>query len=240
MKAIILKFSGPLQSWGINSNFETRDTARYPTKSAVIGMIASALGYRREEQEKISELNQLSFGVRVEQQGTLLRDFHIARSTKQSYVTNRYYLQDAVFLVMISHQDSKYIETIEKALKHPVFPLYMGRRSAPVNSDFFVDCIEADLCSIIKSYPWQASKWYMKRNQNKNKIILDAFVDVNLINDFSQPIYTKDEVLSFDIRNRRHGFRAVKAIGIELLIQEQKEETYEETKHDIFQWLGGK
>ncbi|NLZ71223.1 MAG: CRISPR-associated protein Cas5, partial [Clostridiaceae bacterium] len=32
MKTIILKFSGPLQSWGIGSYFESRDTARYPTK----------------------------------------------------------------------------------------------------------------------------------------------------------------------------------------------------------------
>lgn len=238
MKTIILKFSGPLQSWGISSYFETRDTARYPTKSAVIGLIGGALGYRRDETEKIQELNTLSFGVRIEQRGTLLKDFHIARSKNQTYVTNRYYLQDAVFLAMLSHKDSSWIDTVAKALVSPVFPPYMGRRSVPVDSEFFQGIVEDDLLSTIKSYHWQASEWYQKklsRERKLGRIMLDAYVDASLIDDSSPPMFQRDGVESFDLMNRKHGFRPVKSMQIEIQIAEMSKDT----EHDTFQGIGG-
>ena len=103
MKTILLKFAGPMQSWGTNSNFETRHTDFYPSKSGIIGFMAAGLGYKRNEDEKIKKLNELSFGVRIDQPGNLLKDYHIAKKYKKdgsfdrTYVTNRYYLEDAVY-----------------------------------------------------------------------------------------------------------------------------------------------
>lgn len=238
MKTIILKFSGPLQSWGIGSNFETRDTARYPTKSAVIGLIAGALGYHRDDDEKIQRLNEFFFGVRIDQKGTLLKDYHIAISAKQSYVTNRYYLQDAVFLAMLSHGDVSWINTVEKALEYPAFPLYMGRRSAPVPGDFFQGVVENDLLSTIKSYQWQASDWYRKkllRYEKPDTIVLDAYVDGDLLDDSSLPMFPRDKVESFDLTNRKHGFRPVKSMQVKIPI----DETNKDTEHDVFRSIGG-
>lgn len=238
MKTIIIKFSGPLQSWGIGSNFENRDTSRYPTKSAVIGMICGAFGYRRDETEKIQRLNELFFGVRIDQKGTLLKDYHIAKSENQTYVTNRYYLQDAVFLVMISHEDSSWVETMAKALISPVFPPYMGRRSAPVDSEFFQGIVEDDLLSTIQTYQWQASEWYQKkllRESKSDKIMLDAYVDASLADDSSQLMFQRDRVESFDQMNRNHGFRPVKSLQIEIHIAELSKGT----EHDAFQGIGG-
>lgn len=238
MKTIILRFSGPLQSWGIESHFETRDTARYPTKSAVIGLIGGALGYRRDETGKLQSLNELSFGVRIEQKGSILKDYHIARSANQTYVTNRYYLQDAVFLVMLSHEEWGLIDAIAKALVNPIFSLYMGRRSVPVDSRFFQGVVEGDLLSTIKSYNWQASKWYQKKVLQKdklNRVILDAYVDADLLDDSSNPMLHRDRVESFDSMNRKHGFRPVRSIQAEI----QVEEICKNTEHDAFQWIGG-
>lgn len=237
-KTIILKLSGPLQSWGISSNFETRDTARYPSKSAIIGMVGAALGYRRDETEKIQELNELSFGVRIEQRGSLLKDYHIAKSTKQSYVTNRYYLQDAVFLVMLSHKEPSRVDEIVNALTHPIFPLYMGRRSNPVTYDFMLDIVENDLLSIIRDYDWQASEWYKKKFNQKNKcntVLLDVYLDAHLLDDEKSPMYHSDKAESFDVVNRKHGFRRVKAMQTELKIKSNTQET----EHDVFQEIGG-
>ena len=39
MKTILLKFSGPMQSWGTDSHFETRHTDHHPSKSAVLGLL---------------------------------------------------------------------------------------------------------------------------------------------------------------------------------------------------------
>src|SRR5690625_7937957 len=106
MKTILLKFAGPLQSWGTSSLFETRSTDRYPSKSAVAGMLAASCGYLRDDR-RVEQFNQLDYAVRVDQPGELLNDYHVARKFKpngtvdQVYVTNRYYLQDAVFVVAL-------------------------------------------------------------------------------------------------------------------------------------------
>ena len=127
MKTILLKFAGPLQSWGSSSHFETRHTDYYPSKSAIIGLIAASLGYRRDEDDKVKQLNEVDFAVRVDQQGNLLRDYHTAKKYKdngefeRTYVTNRYYLEDAIFIVAISHQDDKLMNAIEEGLNNPYF-----------------------------------------------------------------------------------------------------------------------
>ena len=57
MKTLTIKLTAPLQSYGNEATFERRTTSYYPTKSAVIGMIAAALGYRRTD-ERILKLNE--------------------------------------------------------------------------------------------------------------------------------------------------------------------------------------
>ena len=61
MTTILLKLAGPLQSYGVDSHFETRQTQRYPSKSAMIGIIAASLGLHRDQDDEIQVLNQLDF-----------------------------------------------------------------------------------------------------------------------------------------------------------------------------------
>ena len=49
MYTLLLRLSGPLQSWGSDSLYDNRNTDYYPTKSGVIGLIAAALGLKRED-----------------------------------------------------------------------------------------------------------------------------------------------------------------------------------------------
>jgi CRISPR system Cascade subunit CasD len=44
MPVLLLRLAAPLQSWGVESKFDTRRTLGYPTKSGVIGLVASAMG----------------------------------------------------------------------------------------------------------------------------------------------------------------------------------------------------
>jgi len=48
---ILLWFEGPLQSWGFNSKFGRRETLSFPTKSAVYGMLLSAMGKTGAQKE---------------------------------------------------------------------------------------------------------------------------------------------------------------------------------------------
>ena len=78
MATLLLRLAAPLQSWGADSKFEIRKTDREPTKSGVVGLLAAALGLRRDEADALQELGQLRFAVRVDREGSLLVDFHTA------------------------------------------------------------------------------------------------------------------------------------------------------------------
>ena len=129
MTVLLLRLAGPLQSWGVKSRFTVRATELAPTKSGIIGMLAAAVGRCRTD--PIEDLLSLRFGVRKDQPGRVIRDFHTARTLdgKTSMpLSERYYLADAVFLAGIEG-DTALLEGLDEALRHPFFPLYLGRRS---------------------------------------------------------------------------------------------------------------
>ena len=146
MSTLLLRLAAPLQSWGSESKFERRTTGREPTKSGVIGMLAAALGRRRND--SIDDLTMLKFGVRVDKPGKIIVDFHTARSLKKitpgvnlsdlytpknierTYVTKRYYLEDAEFLIGLEG-DNECLKVLCAAVNAPFFPLFLGRRSCP-------------------------------------------------------------------------------------------------------------
>lgn len=226
MKSLLLKFAGPLQSWGTSSHFETRHTDYYPSKSAVIGMIAAAFGYRRNEPHDadLMQLNELAFAVRIDQQGNLLKDYHIAltsnptRNPNGSYVTNRYCLEDAVFLVALGSEDGLFLEKIEQALAAPYFQLYLGRRSFPLSYDFIIGMQEEDPFALLRTYPWMAKKWQQKKIKSLNSTRVDSFIpiyaDADLLapyqSSIERPFVRKlrhDIAFSFSNKNRRFGYR---------------------------------
>lgn len=237
MKTILLKFAGPLQSWGTSSHFETRHTDFYPSKSAVIGMIAASLGYRRNEDEKIRKLNELDFAVRVDQQGNLLRDWHNAKSDKRKdpYTTNRYYLEDAVFVVAISHQNYAFIQMIEDGLRSPYFQPFMGRRACPLPVDFIVQVTNDSALDSLKQLDWQASAWYMKRQSTDDRISLEIYTDSYLTGKESYQL-RQDKVLSFSQKKRKFGFRYESRVRVEVLNPLWQEQS--STEHDIFNSIG--
>ena len=197
-----------MQSWGTSSHFETRNTDYYPSKSAVIGVIAASFGYKRDD-EKIEELNALDFAVRVDQVGLLKKDYHIASKYKndgsfeRNYVTNRYYLEDAIFVVAISSEDEQWIEEIYVAIKNPYFQQFMGRRSCPVQPDFIINVVEMGAIEALQNLEWQASDWYKKRNQN---YVADIYADKDLLPESGYTM-RNDRVISFSQKERKFGPR---------------------------------
>lgn len=130
----------PLQSWGVQSQFGHRETMKEPTKSGVIGLLAAALGRTRDAD--ISDLATLEMAVLVMKEGKLLRDFHTAGiegfyrasgavERKNPIVSTRFYLADAKFKVALQHTNKAFLESLEKALLNPIFPIYLGRKSCP-------------------------------------------------------------------------------------------------------------
>lgn len=204
-----------MQSWGTSSRFETRMTDYYPSKSAVIGIIAASFGYKRDDDEKIQRLNDLDFAVRIDQQGVLKNDYHIAIKYKagidvgekevaeKNYETNRYYMEDAVYVVAISHADEAWMDEIHDALRHPYFQPFMGRRSYPLPPDFIIDMVEDGAIEALETLEWQAAPWYRKKHTQYRA---DIYADKDLIPDAPHAL-RNDRVVSFSQKARRFGPR---------------------------------
>ena len=133
MSTLLLRFVAPLQSWGVQSQFTVRDTGLEPSKSGVIGLLAAALG--RPRSERVDDLTALRMGVRVDREGKIARDFHIAQDvyrasggTKGSEVTVRYYLADAAFVVGLEG-DFSFLTLLGHAVRQPVWQLFLGRKA---------------------------------------------------------------------------------------------------------------
>ncbi|MES9558810.1 MULTISPECIES: type I-E CRISPR-associated protein Cas5/CasD [unclassified Streptomyces] len=149
---LLLRLAGPLQSWGLHSHFNERDTAAFPTRSGVIGLLASALGRRRDQ--PVNDLAALHMTVRTDRPGVMLRDLHTvggglpAKATvttaegkkrtgyKGTLLTHRYYLADAAFTLALTTprpttEDHALLDRCADALRSPHWPLHLGRRSCP-------------------------------------------------------------------------------------------------------------
>lgn len=185
--SLVLRLAGPLQSWGGRSQFNRRDTQTEPTKSGILGLLAAAQGLRR--QDPIAHLLGLRLGVRVDQAGTLLRDYHtvsdlqgralmsatvnakgqqkLTAPAKYTHVTQRYYLQDAVFVAAISGP-TDLLTTLAHALRNPGYPLALGRRSCPPTQPVHLPVLNPDNSQptaeplwpgqpldVLKQVPWQ-------------------------------------------------------------------------------------
>lgn len=133
--SLALCFDAPLQSWGTRSRGVIRDTTREPTKSGVVGLLAAALGKDRGDDEATRTLANLHMAVRVDREGILERDYHTTQNVPttegkghRTVVSERYYLADALFLVVLEG-NSALLEELHDRVDRPHWPLFFGRRA---------------------------------------------------------------------------------------------------------------
>lgn len=164
MSVLLLRLCAPMQAWGIQSRFSVRDSTREPSKSGVIGLLAASQG--RPRAVGIDDLVALRMGVRVDREGTLLRDYHTAQNVyrakggiKPTELSTRYYLCDACFLVGLEG-DLSLLTALHTALRDPVWSLFLGRRAFPPGEPIWLaDGLRAGgLLEELTTYPWLKGK----------------------------------------------------------------------------------
>jgi CRISPR system Cascade subunit CasD len=189
MQCLVLRLAGPMQSWGSRSQFNRRETDAEPTKSGIIGLLAAAQGRRRSD--PIEDLLELQLGVRTDRPGTLLRDYHTVsdyrgvpllsasitgkgaqKSTsppKAVHVTTRYYLQDAVFVAAVGGP-AGVLASLHDALRHPAFPLALGRRACVPTQPLVLDAPDSadglwpgEPLEVLRLVPWQVSMYTRRK-----------------------------------------------------------------------------
>lgn len=214
MTVLGLTLAGPLQAWGSASRFTTRGTDDAPTKSGVIGLLAAARGLRRTD--PLEDLLGLRFGVRLDQPGELLRDFQTARSLDGEHsmpLSYRFYRADARYLVGLEG-DVELLTQLADALAHPVFPLYLGRRSCPPSEPLRATLRELSLERFLLEEPWRAAAWWRRRRPDGDARVefrIDASGGTNELDDYVQGrVVQRDEPISFDPEFRQYGWRTVK------------------------------
>lgn len=146
-----------LASWGDIAVGEVRPSYDRPSKSAIMGLIAAAMGIRRDEEKRIVDLSKgYDLTVVVESAGEPLRDFHTVQapsatkgrtkfltrkdelddpSNLNTIVTSRDYRCDAYYFVLLSPRSTNPpypLTEIAERLRQPTFVLYLGRKSCPL------------------------------------------------------------------------------------------------------------
>lgn len=169
MSILILRLEGPLQSWGEHSLFfQEGDTAEMPTKSGIVGLLACALGIPKDAPNEIAALSDaLSIGVRADRPGRMRVDFQIVHANrlqtgkhgmrapeKSILVSHKRYLEDAAFTVVLSSKEETLIQKISKALQHPVWSIFLGRKSCVPTRPVYDGLLEGDnLLQALKTIP---------------------------------------------------------------------------------------
>ena len=208
MKTLKIKLAGPLQSYGVQASFNERTTQAYPTKSAILGMIGAALGYRRDDARN-KKLNNLDFAVRIDQPGVITTDFqNVEYAPSKRKVTHRQYIQDAVFLVAIASEDDELIEKIRYALYHPIFQLFLGRRANTIAGYLETEIKEGDPISVLQNTSWEASNWYQLKRKYEKIINLPIYADSKLLKDRTVDLI-KDHIKTFNQLHMAHLYRPI-------------------------------
>ena len=158
---LVFRLYGALSSWGDVAVGEVRPSADRPSRSAILGLVAAALGIRRDEEGRHVVLgNSLGIGVLVTSVGKPLADYHTVqvppsgsskrprryatrreelagrhRSELRTILSRREYRMDSLAAVAawMRVPDSPFpLGCIANALDRPTFVPYLGRKSCPL------------------------------------------------------------------------------------------------------------
>lgn len=177
---LLFRLYAPLASFGTIAVGEQRPSQTHPGKSLIVGLLAAALGVRRDEEQRLAALTQAyGYAVLQLQPGQLLRDYHTAQVPGQSdlkksphasrrdelraaarpqlntILSSRDYRSEALHVVALwprhAANDVPTMTDLAHALELPRFTLYLGRKSCPLAFPLSPQVVQApDLCAAFR------------------------------------------------------------------------------------------
>ncbi|HEV2736409.1 MAG TPA: type I-E CRISPR-associated protein Cas5/CasD [Longimicrobiaceae bacterium] len=151
---LILRLEGPLQAWGDVAMDPRRPTRAFPSRSALAGLLANALGWTYRDAARTTALQDaLRYAVREDRRPQVLRDYQTADlgaigdtgwtrwglerrgggSKEGTQILEKFYLADGCFRVALSlgPDASVSMDDVAEALRRPARPLLLGRKGCP-------------------------------------------------------------------------------------------------------------
>lgn len=153
VELLLFTLAAPLASFGDVAPGERRVSASRPGRSMLIGLLAAALGLRRDDPRQEAFAASLAFAVRIDRPGSVLNDYHTtqtapARKNRRfttrrqelevddlgTILSQREYRMDSAFTVAVIACDAPpfTLSEIAVALRRPRFLLSAGRRACPL------------------------------------------------------------------------------------------------------------
>lgn len=162
---LMMRLEGPMMAWG-DATFDTRRPTRdFPTRSALAGLFANALGWTYRQGDRTTALqDSMTYAVRQDRRGVVIRDYQTVdlgreptgwtrwglekrggASAKDTHILERFYLAEASFLVAVRLNGTAPVtlEVLRDALVTPARPLHLGRKSCPPAGPLFVEMVDA-------------------------------------------------------------------------------------------------
>ncbi len=153
---LILRLEGPLMSFGGPKVDQISATQFFPGASFLTGLLANAMGWSHGEGDRLNALqSSLHFASRLDCPGRRITDYHTVdlgrnfmvktgwttrgiredragANSEGTLIRNCEYLVDAcvsVALELKGAEESVTLEVLEKSLRRPARPLFLGRKS---------------------------------------------------------------------------------------------------------------
>ncbi len=142
-----LYLDSPMQSWDVGSRHDRRGTCVMPTRSALLGILAAAMGMdktKENEEENLKRLSDLKIVAYSIHSCQEMVDYHIAQNCRsadgkqeKTSVTKRHYLIESKFAVIIESGDKKILHEISEGLINPKWGGWLGRKSCIPSTPLF-------------------------------------------------------------------------------------------------------
>jgi CRISPR system Cascade subunit CasD len=153
MRFLLFTYYAPMSAMGEIAPGERRMAFSRPARSAVLGLIAAALGLRRDNPAHAQLERGLGYAVRTDSPGRPFTDYHTAQTPQQrrgrafatrrdeiaadtlnTVLSVREWRTDALYTIALWERAGAAIglDAIAAALTHPHFVLYGGRKAGPL------------------------------------------------------------------------------------------------------------
>lgn len=221
MNYLIFQLQAPLSAWGETAVGEYRPSANYPSESALIGLLAAALGIdRSDEDQHQTLLAELSFAIGVQSAGRLLRDYQTAqvpgrvslknrphrtrrdelnmpKEELNTILSTRDYRQDAACLVAVQTKNDSAFSLVDLALaiQQPKFVLYLGRKTCPPSLPLWPQVIAAEnVLQAMEAYRVQLAEQSGEVIAPLERLVWGAGINAGVQEDLQ--VVRKDRLLS--------------------------------------------
>ena len=170
MDTLVFQLQAPLAAWGEPAVGEYRGSADHPGESALLGLLAAALGVVRDDEPALQALQAgYRFAVGIQSTGTLLRDYHTAQVPGRSTLKGRPHATRADELAVPRHELNTILSTrdyrqgasclvavqarpdpphslneLAGALRAPRFVLYLGRKACPLAAPMYPQVVTGE------------------------------------------------------------------------------------------------